>query len=545
MYEILTKNNSEGSMIGQTPSEKLAFWGDIPIPQRSNPLQAAIQAGPMGEIVTFQATLSPSAVAANTTAEQTFTVAGLVATDFVAAVNKPTTQAGLGIGNARISAANTLALTFSNDTTGSITPTASEVYTIIIIRGLTTISSTLTPSPVPANTSMEQTFSIAPSGAAGTASINSAGQVTQIAITAGGSGYYTPPTVILSGGNDPNTYKTGTTSGIGSGTGASSTYPGGCGATGVAIINSSGAVVGVQITNPGSGYTVAPTVTFIGGNNIAPGMLAMVSKPTLNAGVGIGGARVAGNNSVAITFVNNTAAVVTPTSEAYTIFVSNEMPVVNKTHLYGVSATFGGTGASTTSEQSVSLTGLSTTDTILGVSKPTAQTGLIVGTGRVSSANNLSLVFGNISPSMITPTAQETYTLGAWKRTTTDPLLIYTPLLSPASVAANTTAEQTFTVTGLVSGSAVWVNKPSYQVGLSITGCRVSAADTLAITFQNNTAAAIVPTAEVYTVGNFTIPGPGTNNYVAVQSSSTLNAVMDLLTELQQLVAVVGLGKGA
>lgn len=74
--------------------------------------------------------------------------------------------------------------------------------------------------------------------------------------------------------------------------------------------------------------------------------------------------------------------------------------------------------------------------------------------------------------------------------------------LSPASVAANTTAEQTFTVTGLAVNDVVFVNKPTTQAGLGIAGCRVSAANTLAITFINATASPIVPTAsEKYQVG--------------------------------------------
>lgn len=74
--------------------------------------------------------------------------------------------------------------------------------------------------------------------------------------------------------------------------------------------------------------------------------------------------------------------------------------------------------------------------------------------------------------------------------------------LSPAQVAANTTAEQTFTVTGVRVGDAVHVTKPTSQAGLGIVNVRVSASDTLAITFSNNTAAPITPTAsEVYQIG--------------------------------------------
>lgn len=73
---------------------------------------------------------------------------------------------------------------------------------------------------------------------------------------------------------------------------------------------------------------------------------------------------------------------------------------------------------------------------------------------------------------------------------------------SPAQVAANTTAEQTFTVTGLLAGDVVFVNKPTSQAGLGIAGVRVSAANTIAVTFVNATASPITPTAsETYQVG--------------------------------------------
>ena len=78
-------------------------------------------------------TLSPVSVAATTTSEQTFTVTGLNVGDFID-VNKPTNQVGLGITNSRVSAANTLAVTFMNLTAATITPTAAEIYTIRIAR---------------------------------------------------------------------------------------------------------------------------------------------------------------------------------------------------------------------------------------------------------------------------------------------------------------------------------------------------------------------------------------------------------------------------
>ena len=71
-------------------------------------------------------TLDAASVAANTSAEQTFTVTGLD-TDMFVSVNKSDLDAGLGVVNARVSAANTLALTFMNSTAGAI-DAASETY---------------------------------------------------------------------------------------------------------------------------------------------------------------------------------------------------------------------------------------------------------------------------------------------------------------------------------------------------------------------------------------------------------------------------------
>jgi hypothetical protein len=78
---------------------------------------------------------------------------------------------------------------------------------------------------------------------------------------------------------------------------------------------------------------------------------------------------------------------------------------------------------------------------------------------------------------------------------------VYSATISPASVAANTTAEQTFTVTGLTTADKVFVSKPTAQAGLGIVGMRVAGANSLAITFGNFTASPIVPTAsEAYAV---------------------------------------------
>lgn len=89
--------------------------------------------GNVWKIGSFTLTLSPASVANATSAEQTFTMTGLLTTDIVY-VSKPTTQAGLGIVNSRVSAAGVIAINFGNFTAATITPTASEAYQVLVVR---------------------------------------------------------------------------------------------------------------------------------------------------------------------------------------------------------------------------------------------------------------------------------------------------------------------------------------------------------------------------------------------------------------------------
>lgn len=76
----------------------------------------------------------------------------------------------------------------------------------------------------------------------------------------------------------------------------------------------------------------------------------------------------------------------------------------------------------------------------------------------------------------------------------------FTVTLDVSSVSANTTSEQTVTVNGLTTQDIVYINKPSHTTGLGIVNCRVSAANTLAVTFMNTTGSPIDPGSEDYFV---------------------------------------------
>ncbi len=497
---------------------------------RSNPAQAPIPAGPAGQVVTFQQTLSPALIATITAAEQALTVGttagnGPATTDFLAVVNKPTAQAGLGFHSGRISAANTLQFSLSNPTAASVTPTATQIYSVVVLRGAPTHVQSLTPAEVPANSSSEKVFTIEPVQPDITVTVDGAGRLASVTLTDGGSGFYQVPTLVLT---DSQGGKQGVLR---------------------CDVNDSGVITNVYIDDPGIGY-VAPTISAIGGNIIEEGMLAMVNKPTQTTGIAIGNVRVAGKNQIAISFVNPTAGDITPTAEDYKICCVKEMPAISNLKSFGVVGTgLVSVAANTSAEQSLTVTGILATDIVVGTQKPTFDAGAGLAGTRVSAANTLGIGFINATAAAITPSATEIYGVTVFSQTPEAPLKIFRPVLSPVAVAANTTAEQTFTVTGLPVGSSVVVNKPAHQPGLGIAGVRVSAADTLAITFENVTALAITPTAlEKYVVGCFMAKGPGggvPGSWVALPFSKTLQRVIDQTQEQQAVMNEYGLAEGA
>lgn len=75
-----------------------------------------------------------AALTASTTTTRTYTVPGLdVGFDHVV-VNKPTATAGVGIANARVSADDTLEISFGNYTAGTPSLPTTENYLVLVTR---------------------------------------------------------------------------------------------------------------------------------------------------------------------------------------------------------------------------------------------------------------------------------------------------------------------------------------------------------------------------------------------------------------------------
>lgn len=78
-----------------------------------------------------------------------------------------------------------------------------------------------------------------------------------------------------------------------------------------------------------------------------------------------------------------------------------------------------------------------------------------------------------------------------------NPIRVHTVTVDLASVAANTTAEQDITVSGVEAGDIVLsVVKPTVEAGIGIVGARVKAADTIALVIVNATGSAVNAASE-------------------------------------------------
>jgi len=86
------------------------------------------------KFVPYLTVLSPASVAANTTAEELFTITGIAIGDIILSLSKPTAQVGLGIVGFRVSTTNQIGITFSNETAAPIVPTASQTYSIVVYK---------------------------------------------------------------------------------------------------------------------------------------------------------------------------------------------------------------------------------------------------------------------------------------------------------------------------------------------------------------------------------------------------------------------------
>ena len=525
--------------------------------RRTNPSQVPVSVVTSGVITTYTANNGAnSAVGGNTTAVITFAAANggnfAVTTDMVLAVSPQAQTANVAFGGARVSAANTLELIQYNPSGSSANNTANEAYWFTAIRATGAVISlpanTLagnqqgTPA-IPTLSTVEATYNFTPYGAIATATVNANGQVVSANVVSQGVWYYEPPTVVFtpaapSGGVSVSGGATGPSAG------------GGSGASAIATV-ANGGVTSIVITQQGSGYTAAPTISFIGGTSISPGMFAAVSRTVANvANVGIGNVRVAGANQIAVEFFNVGAANLTAnTADTYFMTALGQIPVVSPIVTIAANNVAGAnTQANAANNTALLVNNLNANDMVIGWTGPIGSNLSQAVGSNISAANTVSLAYGG---QLVVANLSAGYTtIAVLKQQALPPLAIYQVYLSPSSVAANTAAEQVFTMPANITlpvNCTIGINKPSYTPNICIGGGRANSASTLGINFVNISNAAITPPAEWYTVaafGSYTngMSGNTANGgYCSQVVSITNNQQLNLLNELQSTAVSEGL----
>jgi hypothetical protein len=584
--QIIGYNDPDGAIYGSSPAAKIGFYGAPGIPQRSIPMQASIKNFGGGQLVTVYFQWTPIGITGQTVLENTAfyitpsfaasTANFCVTSDFLLAINKSTAMAGVGLCTGRL-AANQILTTWANPTSAPVTPT-SDTYAAVIAQNLPVIAQVITPSGIASLTTQEQVFTIQGTGATGTAVLNSAGQVIGVNITNGGAGYFYPPAVIFAGGPKEGGIITPLSSALIGGSPFSTTFadptagnvtgtydglqkatanaPYSSGASGTAVVNSSGVIVGVIITNPGGPYLAAPTVSFVGGNTFSPGMCIHVNKSSAsNSMLGIVNARVVGPYQIGITFINDSTSPITPTGETFRFMAFNELQAASNRVEYvwtantPVMSLSGVTGGAL--EVAVTLPGINLNDTCLSVQRSfNVTSGGILG-GVVNAASSLGIQLISLSNGAVTIKAGEFIGAYVWKQNLVAPSSLLVPYLSTTTaITANTTAEITYTITGLPAAVAVNVNKPTLTPGICIVNAR-AAANTLYLTWHNNTANAVTVPSEFYLleVFNQTLPA---NAYAIsplcayhIQSIiPAFNGLVDRVNEDRAVLAGLGLMAG-
>jgi hypothetical protein len=260
-------------------------------------------------------TLSPPVISANSIQEAQFTVSGLT-TDSLVYVVKPTDQLGLGIVGSRVVSNNTLGITFINNLTTAITPTATEAYSVVALNGLLATNNMMVARVVlSALTGTPTTIS----------------GVTTRTITVTGFAVTDTPLAIQRTLSQQDLALVGVN--VNAANQLALTYVN-TGQTASPVTPTTGETYVIpfqrpQIPQPLIVQSVTLTPTAIGAlttaevtfavSNITVSTVVWVNKSSFTSGIGVVGMRAVSANVIGITYVNNTAVTITPPTESYLV----------------------------------------------------------------------------------------------------------------------------------------------------------------------------------------------------------------------------------
>lgn len=407
---LLQADSSDGYQIGTLSTTPIGMYGVSPVAQRSNANQLSVSSNAVGGTLIAMQTigLSPAGVGINTTLSMNILVTGSpVATtgDFLV-INKPTTQAGLGIANVRPQGAtsNDITIQYFNLTGSTITPTAAELYAIANFRGLAS-SVALTPAVVAANSTAEQLFSVTGVSIGELLMLSKPSEQVGLGIAG----------MRVAGNNQIGiTFMNVSTAPITPQAAEAYNYVATNGLSAGSNLMVYGVNVGTQLTPPVTTSTQSWAVTeqtITVSTILATDFVFGVSKPTAQGNFGIAGYRISAANTLALALGAGTVTGVTPTSsEIYNALIYRQAPLPPLTVLTATVAPVAIAGA-TTVEQAFSVTPVPTT-AMVWVNKPSFTTGLGIVGCRVSGTGAVAITFANALTSVTVTPPSEVYTFG-------------------------------------------------------------------------------------------------------------------------------------
>ena len=407
---LLQANSADGYQIGSLSSTPVGMFGVTPAAQRSNANQLSVStAGTAGTLLSVQSISLPAqGLGANTTVSQAFTTTGspILGGDFLAVNPSAGVVAGGGIGNVRAHTATNGAVImqfFNVGTTATVTSYPAGQYLFASFRGLAS-SIALTPAAIPANSVSEQIFNVTGVSTDDLVFVSKAAENVGVGLAG-----------VRAAGNNMIgiTFMNVSTAAITPTAAETYSYFATSGLSANSNVMLYGVNVGTLSVIAGNATTnwVVVSQTATCSSILATDILFGISKPTLQAQIGIVGQRITTANVVGIDFATGSVTGVTPTaSEIYSCALYRQAPS-SPLNVFTVTCTPSAIAGQTSVEQAFTVSPAAA-GSFVWVNPPSVISGIGIVGCRVSGTGVVAIQFANSLVSTTATPASGVYVFG-------------------------------------------------------------------------------------------------------------------------------------
>lgn len=272
-------------------------------------------------------TMSPPVVAVSSITETLFTVTG-VAVGSLLAIQKPSFQNFLGIVGMRVAANNQIGVSFMNLSSAPVTPTAAELYQYVALNGLVANSNIMvamintSAAPLTVSAGTMNTVTMTVTGLSVSTDFPLGVSRSYYGYQNGAVTTYAPVAARVSQANLLEVLYIAAGAGAQAGAVTSVVTPANYDILAVPFLRQNAAaplwVQSVMLTPTAIGALTCTEVQ-LAVSNITVSTVVWGNKPSQTPGIGIVGWRAVSANVIGITYVNNTAATITPPAETYVV----------------------------------------------------------------------------------------------------------------------------------------------------------------------------------------------------------------------------------